>query len=387
MASFLYIPEVASGGFLLQGTPTITGTRIVGQTLICNITTVTPNPLPGGATSSFQWRRNGVNISGATTSTYVLQSADAGQNISCVYSATLGPDTSYVITPAVAILETLFDMLPTQAAHGWATKLLRGAYFGSPLFEIQNSVGILLNILPGSDGLPEFPTGSTWSIFHGGNPVTIRTVYDQLGGAHFTQPNAADQYRIWTGTAFEALGGDLCFNNITTDFMTVPSSGSSGTFNFLHDGTTEYTVYMVETAVVANVFVLSTNNNGTTIGANIGYNTSNRLQHAVYTGSATVVSASTSINTTVTGTQSLLTYAASLNNAIAARKSFMSANGYGSMLNTQTPTPVTGNSSDLRWNFVTSNQKQAVIIYKTMSNRNEIQAAIRNLYPNLKTIF
>jgi hypothetical protein len=64
--------------------PAITGTLTVGSTL-----TVSNGTWSGGATSySYQWLRDGVAVSGATASTYVLVSGDSGKMIGCAVTAT-----------------------------------------------------------------------------------------------------------------------------------------------------------------------------------------------------------------------------------------------------------------------------------------------------------
>ena len=65
--------------------PVISGTQVVGQTLSCTTGTWTGTP-----TYAYQWKLNGSNIGGATSSTYVLQQTDAGSTntIICVVTAT-----------------------------------------------------------------------------------------------------------------------------------------------------------------------------------------------------------------------------------------------------------------------------------------------------------
>ncbi|MCL2206793.1 MAG: hypothetical protein FWB90_01710 [Fibromonadales bacterium] len=75
----------------LSGTVSITGTAEVDQTLTAN--TVYLN---GSGTISYQWRRSGVNISGGTGSTYIVQSADAGSTISV--AVTRSENTGSVIS-------------------------------------------------------------------------------------------------------------------------------------------------------------------------------------------------------------------------------------------------------------------------------------------------
>ncbi|MGN7967907.1 hypothetical protein [Microbacterium sp. 22296] len=69
---------VVANGTLTGATPTITGTTKVGSTLTAKAGTWAPAPV----TLSHQWLRNGVAISGATSSTYKLTSADKGKRIS-----------------------------------------------------------------------------------------------------------------------------------------------------------------------------------------------------------------------------------------------------------------------------------------------------------------
>lgn len=65
-------------GKLTAVTPTISGTAQVGKTLTANAGSWEPSPV----TLSYQWLRDGVAISSATTSTYTLVNVDIGTKIS-----------------------------------------------------------------------------------------------------------------------------------------------------------------------------------------------------------------------------------------------------------------------------------------------------------------
>jgi len=65
--------------------PVVSGTATFGQTLSTTNGTWTGVPTP---TYTYQWQRAGSNISGATGSTYQLVSADVGNAIRCVVTAT-----------------------------------------------------------------------------------------------------------------------------------------------------------------------------------------------------------------------------------------------------------------------------------------------------------
>ena len=64
--------------------PAASGSLTVGSTLSCTTGTWTNSP----SSYSYQWTRNGVNISGATAATYVTVSADAGTSVGCLVTAT-----------------------------------------------------------------------------------------------------------------------------------------------------------------------------------------------------------------------------------------------------------------------------------------------------------
>lgn len=65
--------------------PVISGVNVVGQTLSCT-DGIWTGTLP--ITFTYQWKRNGSDILGATSSTYILVQADASNTINCVVTAT-----------------------------------------------------------------------------------------------------------------------------------------------------------------------------------------------------------------------------------------------------------------------------------------------------------
>ena len=67
----------AAPPFTKTSTPTVSGTKRVGQTLTANVAAWTP-----AASFTYQWYRGSSKISGATGKTYLLQPADLGKSIS-----------------------------------------------------------------------------------------------------------------------------------------------------------------------------------------------------------------------------------------------------------------------------------------------------------------
>src|SRR5690606_18936068 len=77
---------------VINGVPTISGTPTVGNTLTAHASSVTG----GQIVTTWQWERDGVEIEGATSDTYLLTSDDYGVDITVVQTATNpeGSDTA-----------------------------------------------------------------------------------------------------------------------------------------------------------------------------------------------------------------------------------------------------------------------------------------------------
>jgi len=87
--------------------PAVTGTSQVGQVLTTDNGTWTGSPT--GYT--YQWKRGGVSIGGATSSTYTLVNADASSNVTCVVTATNAGGSTAATSNSVSVTMSL----PAQA--------------------------------------------------------------------------------------------------------------------------------------------------------------------------------------------------------------------------------------------------------------------------------
>jgi hypothetical protein len=86
---------------LLTGTVTISGTAGEGQSLTADI-----SGLNGNGTPSYQWKRGGADISGATEENYTLTTADVGSYITVAVSRQ-GYGGSVISTPAGPVIPLL----------------------------------------------------------------------------------------------------------------------------------------------------------------------------------------------------------------------------------------------------------------------------------------
>jgi hypothetical protein len=90
--------ESASAGTALEGTVSITGTNVVGQTLTADITSLGGT----GGTISYQWKAGGAAISGATNATYELTDTEIGKTITVTvrrtgYSGSISSSATAVV--------------------------------------------------------------------------------------------------------------------------------------------------------------------------------------------------------------------------------------------------------------------------------------------------
>jgi hypothetical protein len=95
-AQTIIVPSLSfSGG----SNPVISGDASVGATLSVSFGTLTPRP----TTTAYQWKRNGADIAGATSATYVATSDDEWQDITVTVTASSVGYTSWTRTTATAV--------------------------------------------------------------------------------------------------------------------------------------------------------------------------------------------------------------------------------------------------------------------------------------------
>jgi hypothetical protein len=90
-------------GVFVAPTPKITGTRQTGHTLKVSLGTWKPTP-----SFSYQWKRNGSKIKGATHSSYKTTSADRGKNITVTVTGKKSGYTTRSVTSAAAYVTAPF---------------------------------------------------------------------------------------------------------------------------------------------------------------------------------------------------------------------------------------------------------------------------------------
>ncbi len=78
--------------------PTLSGVAQVGRALTCELGTWAGSP-----SLTVAWLRGGTAIAGATSATYTLAAADAGQQLACQVTATNSAGSTVARTPAITV--------------------------------------------------------------------------------------------------------------------------------------------------------------------------------------------------------------------------------------------------------------------------------------------
>jgi len=149
-------------GTITPGTPTLSGTAQVGETLTVNAGTWTPTP-----SLAYQWYRSGTAIPGATTASYTAVADDLSATLKVVVTGTL---------PGYA----------DRSVEVSSTTILEGTLVvGSPTVDGTAKVGRTLTALPGS-WTPGTSFSYQWSRGStpvGANAATYTPTPDDLGKA------------------------------------------------------------------------------------------------------------------------------------------------------------------------------------------------------------
>lgn len=149
-----------------SGSPTISGTKTEGQTLTVDTSGI--SDADGLGAFSYQWKRDGVAISGATSTTYVLTAFDVNTVITCTVSYTDGGGTAESLTSA--------NYSPIAAASAttyqecYFVTTINAAYVAGASSLTNYCAEILTADIPAS-----FLNGGSQSATNGGGNIRIYT--------------------------------------------------------------------------------------------------------------------------------------------------------------------------------------------------------------------
>ena len=181
--------------------PALSGTAQEGQTLTCSTGTWSGSP-----TYTYQWKRDGNNITSATNSTYTLVTADVGTSIKCTVTATNFVGSATADSNTVVPVSAFTGLLDTYsgATAAYSLRQLSSTYTGNCIRvrrssdNAEQNIGFVSNVLD---------TASLLTFCGAGNGF-VTTWYDQSGNANnATNSTAIAQPQIVSSGAMILING------------------------------------------------------------------------------------------------------------------------------------------------------------------------------------
>ncbi len=137
----------------MAGTVSITGTTKFGQTLTANIAGLTYTPAAPLDIPTYQWRRSGTNIAGATSSTYTLVAADIAATTTVVVTADGVHATGTVISAATAAISKANGPAAPASPNLYSKTASNITLVEAPLNEFSKNSGVSWQDSPSFSGL------------------------------------------------------------------------------------------------------------------------------------------------------------------------------------------------------------------------------------------
>ena len=248
--------------------PAISGGLLVGQTLTCSQGSWTGAP----TSYAYQWLRDGVAISGATGSTYLLVTADGGHNLSCsVTAANVNGITAASSNPVVISTAFTYPGTPTGL---YSLRKVGAGYNGSCLRVQRSSDSTQQDI--GFDASGNVNVAAA-TAFAGGALLTVAKWYDQSGvGLDLAQATAAaqPQFNLINGKpwlSFAAMSSSLPLGLYLVT-ATVPNLTGNQAIGFVGQSMTDIVSMPMAQFDGTNGWFLTFNGSGSsiTVGSNPG---------------------------------------------------------------------------------------------------------------------
>lgn len=157
--------------------PAITGTAQTGSVLTVTSGTWTNSP----TSYTYQWLRNGANLSGQTATTYTQVSGDVGTTISARVTAVKGAETGVanaigVVSQAPSEDPDINGIFQFSKANGTSADTITALFGGTPTdYEVQT------NALQTKSGGPSFAGSIMW--YQNGQGATQRSQAKKLGAS------------------------------------------------------------------------------------------------------------------------------------------------------------------------------------------------------------
>lgn len=179
------------------GIPVLTGTAVVGNSLSVSNGTWTNSPV----SYTYQWKRNGSNISGATNNTYTVVVGDVSSTLTCTVTATSASAESNSATSSGLVAQNpsqdpdINGIFQFEASNGTSLSTLNPNWQGATSdYEVQS-------------GTLRCTSGAVWNasvVYYSNNQVSDQQVQAKRPGSAFNTASGASfsiNLRVTSGQA------------------------------------------------------------------------------------------------------------------------------------------------------------------------------------------
>jgi hypothetical protein len=260
--------------------PVISGTSQIDETLSVTTGTWTNSP----TSYSYQWKRNGSDILGATSSTYQTKIEDGSTTLTCTVTATNASGSASATSAGTAIT-TQFPFTMYADIGFW--------------IDTSNSK-TMFNATSTTELVDEAVTGNN-----------VGMIFDRSQNAHALRSSVSSGLLPTLQDAGGVRNSYLQFNAGNSQRQSVLNSTAA--FNRIHSGSSAWCVMMWVNFTAGNSSertIMSNNNRSTaSIGFSIARNASNKLTAAATNGSGNIWTVTSTNNFNVTnGWQPVILY-------------------------------------------------------------------------------
>ena len=216
--------SVANVNDLPTGSVTIFGTATQGQTLTASNNLA---DLDGLGTIAYQWKADGTNIGGATSSTFTLTQAQVGKVITVVasYQDVLGANESVASSATSSVTDLIAPILASSVPADNASSVYLSSNLVLSFSEsVHAGTGniVLTNLANSADSRAIAVTDSSQITFSGAD-VTINPSANLLPGAHYAITMASGVILDNVNNLFAGIS-----SNIALDFTAASTANVSG---------------------------------------------------------------------------------------------------------------------------------------------------------------
>jgi hypothetical protein len=246
------VAQAKAKGFSVAPVPTVSGTAKVGQTLTAKV----GKWAPGSATLTFQWKRGGTVIKGATSAKYKLVTPDAGRSITVSVTGTKSgyvsvTKTSAAVTvPKLKLKSAATPTISGKGAVGQTLTASAGSWTPGPVsFSYQwkrNGVAI------------SQAKSKNYTLVSGdaGKKITVSVTGIKTGYVSATKTSAAKAVQTWVDSTYGTFAAKS-YKGSGDTVVTLPKGAATAIVSATYSGDGYFSVNTLDSGYDSSEYLMS----------------------------------------------------------------------------------------------------------------------------------